>query len=150
MKSSVPTFKAALLARLKTALNPLQVVWGNPDPVPMQDKIVSIGATKGRKLDYIAAMTQANESYEVEVLVSVQGSALRSTEAMAEEAWAIASMVETSVLEWAAIGYDGVVNIAVPSEAVDEETIVLDPTPGKTPTREVSVTLTLSVLARIS
>lgn len=155
MKSSVPAFKAALLARLQADPDitgtDLTVSWGDPYPDRAGAEAIFIGQTTNRALDFTCALSQANETYEVEVRVSVTGSHLEP--APWARAYELADAVAESARSWnqdtvspLPTGAWGSVNVVMPGASTDDESLISD---GKTTSREAGVTLTLHVTARI-
>lgn len=152
MRSSVPPFKAGFLARLQAdpgiTGDDLIVAWGNPYPVRDTGELVIIGSTTGRKLDYTAGMTRANESYDIEVLISVTGPPQNPMDEREQRAYALADAVCESVRSWTAAGGPlvsgdwGQVNIVEVSESHDQDALLSS-------VREASVMLTVHVTARI-
>lgn len=150
--STVPAFKAALLARLQgdstltadsTATGgKLTIAWGDPHPERAESGLVAIGATSSRTVEYTASMTQANERYEVSVLVSVIDRVNNSREALWTRAYALADAVTESLRAWNATGLDGVVERAWVTGSSDDEAV-------DAAIREASITLTVSVLGRM-
>lgn len=158
MKSSVPGFKAALIARLQanTAIaadgaangGDLEVILGNPQPETAPKSIIVIGDMSNHKYDYVCAMTQANESYDVEAIVSLVDSTANDKQALVDRAYGLADMVHADMLAWSDAGFlDGsgkkAADIVLPEITSDQEFTGAD-------AREFAVTLTLHVTARVS
>jgi hypothetical protein len=142
MTSTVPAFKAALLARLTTALAGVsEVHWGD-DPDKQGQKVVLIGPVSNRELQFVAAMTQANETYDLDLIVSVVAPLQESYSVLVDAAYAIADAVIDSVLSWRETSYGGVVDIVMPGQASDSESTDGD-------WHEAAVALSLHVTARV-
>lgn len=141
--STVPAFKRAL----KALIEGLSVVTDNDlvtigHPTTKQPaKLIVVGDTSNRVLRYVAGMTQANETYDVEVLVSVVGSVKDDHDTIADRAYVISDAVEEAVRIWTLDGCGGVVNTCLPNPSKDEEAV-----DGSV--REVSVTMQFSVAGR--
>lgn len=77
MNSSVPAFMAALITRLeadpKIDTSKVKVSWGNPNPANWPRTVVIFGPVTNRKREYVAARTQANETYDVAVRINRTG-----------------------------------------------------------------------------
>lgn len=145
MTSSIPAFKAALLARLDAATaTDVQVTWGSPHPAPMQPKFAWIGGTRERTIQYVAGMAAANERYLVDITITVAGSAQQPQSDLLTAAYVIDDAMRTSLLTWKGTDYDGVVDYVVPGPGEDAE--ALTETGAE---REASVKLTVEVMARI-
>jgi hypothetical protein len=141
MTSTVPAFKSALKTRLASSLASLaEVYYGAASPNKMGAKVLLIGPAKNRTLEFVAGMSQANESYDVEVIASVIGPVQETHEALAALAYGIIDGTISSVLSWAALP-SGVNNI-IPGESEDEEAV-------GDGFREAYVKQTLHVQARI-
>lgn len=146
MTSSIPAFKAALLARLiaDESLDGVGLSRGNPYPSRASDEAVFIGSATAQPLDYMGAMTSANEVYSVDVLVSVIGSSQTAYADLEDRAHAIADVVRASVHSWRLEGFGDTGALMVsPGELRDEEN--LDDSG-----REASVTLSIDVTARVT
>jgi hypothetical protein len=153
MQSSVPKFKKALLARLlaDTTLaanslangTDLTISWGNPHPDQASQALVVIDDTKNRQLAWVAAMTQANETYDVSIYISITGSARNDREALWQRAYDLSDAVQNSVLAWAASGYGGTVSIVIPQPSHDQDAVANE-------MREAAIMFDLSVTARLS
>ncbi len=148
MASSIPAFLAALKARLAadatiTAAS-AQVTLGNPAPAAPQAKVVGIGGdVADRRLDYIAAMTQANESYVVDVVAIVEVSVHDTPDGLLTAAYALIDAIEASVLAWSKAGCGGTASSVAPvggSHSMSTDGTV----------RDLIVVVRLQVTARIS
>ena len=87
MASSVPAFKTALKSRLATALTTASTVtYGAGNPDALGKRAVIVGPAKNRVLEHVCGMTIAgapiNETYDVDVIVSVVGPEQESHEAL--------------------------------------------------------------------
>lgn len=144
MQSSIPGVKSALVTRLQavTGLAAVQVSYGNPYPDVEEREAVFLGKVTRQPLDFMAAMTQANETYSLDVLVSIIVSSLSPCEDAEARAYAVADLVTASVLSWQLEGYGGHAVIVLPGGSTSEESVDGD-------VREVSVLLTFDVTARI-
>lgn len=137
--STIPAFKAALLARLQadTALGaaspPVQVVWGHPYPRQPESELVMIGRANSQSdegAEYPAGQRAAGlgrlsreERYTVEVTVSVLRKARDTSYQVIEtRAYQLAAAVESSLKAWAAqpTPFDGVVRWALVTACGDD------------------------------
>jgi len=153
MRSSVPGFKAALLARLKAdpaiTGSDLIVSWGNPFPDTETSELVAIGSVTNRKLEFVAGMSQANETYDLEVLTSIVGAIVNDMEPREVRAYALSDAIAESIRTWnlaggpLATGDGWQVNICEPTDSHDQDALV---TGGN---REASVMQTFHVTARV-
>lgn len=142
MVSSIPALKKALLARLTTDLASLSEVHYGADSEKMGDDILLIGKASNPHMDYLAAMTAANESYDIEIISSVVGPIQALYSSLVDRAFAINDAAVASVLAWKDADYGGVVDIIVPMGAADDEAV-------GDGWHEAAVTQTLHVTARI-
>lgn len=149
MRSAVPAFKKALLERLEKtkALAEVTVSWGNPYPDDAGDEVIIIGNTTGKGKGHVAGLSQANEVFSVDIIISVVGSAQTGLKELVERAYELAEAVDDSVIDWAKepVKYGGVVTMVVPGLWSDGEAVTDD---GDW--REASVITQLDVTARIS
>lgn len=148
MPSTIPSFKAALLARLQAnaGLAAAQISWGNPYPARMADELIIIGnATAGQNPVGLGSNAK-EEQYELEILVSIAGSARTSQQTLEERAFTLAGVIETSIINWRteASPFGGVVSWALVDSMSSGEGIS-----QSGDTREASVSIKLSVTARI-
>lgn len=128
MESSVPYFKAALLARLSVVVAAGGVAfWGNPHPAVWPAKVLLIGDTSNRAHTYVCGMSQCNEEYDVELVANAAGAAANANATNQIAAYALMNAVETSLLDWTVAadplcsGAWGQVNAAVPGAGSDGE-----------------------------
>jgi len=141
MTSTIPAFKTALAARLKPAIAALaEVYYGLADPNKMGSKVLLIGPAKNRTLEFVAGMSQANESYDVEIIASVVGPVQESFETLVALAYGVIDATISNILAWDALP-SGVNNV-IPSESEDDEAV-------GDGFREAYVKQTLHVQARI-
>lgn len=144
MTSSVPSFKTALKSRLATALTPAKVSYGAGNPDALGKRAVIVGPAKNRVLEHVCGMTIAgapiNETYDVDVIVSVIGPEQESHEALSLIAYGLVDGIVTSVLSWAPLPTG--INAVVPVESEDGEN-------SGDGWREAFVAQTLHVTARI-
>jgi hypothetical protein len=132
MQSHVPAVKTALKDRLKATLGTTaEVYYGSGDPGKMGSRAVLIGPVKNRKTDFTCGMTQANESFDIEVMTSVVGPLQDSFEALVKVAY--------DILAW---DYSAAANTIVPADSSDDEAV-------GDGFREAVVKQTLHVMARI-
>jgi hypothetical protein len=154
MRSSVPGFKAALLARLGADPNitgpDLMVTWGNPYPLSESGELVVVGNVANRKKAFVAGMTAANETYDLEVLVSVVGAVANDTPAREARAYALADAVDESIRTWnlsggpLASGDGWQVSSCLPADSHEQDALLSGAS------REASVMQTYSVMARLT
>lgn len=144
MQSSVPSFKAALLARLQAdaGLADVGVSWGNPHPKRMGKEVVIIGNATGTGRQFLAGMTAALEKYNLEILISVVGPAQSSQQTLLTRAYALFDVVENSVLAWKDTGYAAGAIVVLIDSPHDQEAVTED-------VREASVVFNLQVTAGI-
>lgn len=157
--SGVPAFKKALKARLEN--NPeiladaaanggdLEVVLGNPHPLNAPKTIIVIGAMSNHSYDYTCGMTQANELYDILLVVSLVDYVANDKTALIDRAYGLADMITRDMLTWN-IGstiLDGygteVANAVIPDIEADQEFTADD-------AREFMVELKLHVVGRVS
>jgi len=147
MSSTIPTVKANLLTRFKadSDLSGIQISWGNPYKTRMQEELIIIGNARLSELPAGLGSDSREENYTVDVVVSIARTARETQQTMETRAFAIAAVIEDSIIDWrteASVfsGLNGWIEVQGMSsgEAVSED--------GKT--REASVTITLSVVAR--
>ena len=153
MRSSVPYFKTALLARLKaaTALQgpDILVSWGNPYPDDAPGQLVAVGSAHDRSREFVAGMSQARETYAVDVLVSVVDAPENPIADREVRAYELADAVDESVRAWNLMGGPlvsgdwGQVSAAVPGESSDGDALITGSE------RESLIKLTLNVTARV-
>jgi fumarylacetoacetate (FAA) hydrolase family protein len=140
MQSHVPAVKTALKDRLKATLGTTaEVYYGSGDPGKMGSRAVLIGPVKNRKTDFTCGMTQANESFDIEVMTSVVGPLQDSFEALVKVAYDINDAIVTDILAW---DYSAAANTIVPADSSDDEAV-------GDGFREAVVKQTLHVMARI-
>ncbi|MEI6724605.1 MAG: hypothetical protein WCN81_00105 [Actinomycetes bacterium] len=147
MQSSVPAFKLAFTARIAAVITGPHALayWGNPLPKGLPKEAALVGPTKSRDLVWRGGMTQANETYEIEVVVSVLGPIQKSQEELLTRAYALNDLIISDVIgAWKALDYGGVVDIVLPGSATDAELI---DDAGKD--REARITQSYSVTAKI-
>lgn len=147
MSSSIPSFKAALLARLQAdaGFAGVQVSWGHPYPSRLQDELIIIGNAGNERQEPVGFPTNAKEEeYSVAMLVSVTGPSRTPQQTLEERAFVLAAVIETSITAWKATAFDAVVAWALAGGMSAKEVISED---GGT--REASVSFAISVTARI-
>lgn len=148
MPSSVPGFKAAIEMRWKAVAKSLDpnilVSWGNPHPDKMPARIVILDDTKNHALQFVAAMTQANETYDVSCYISVTGRVQNSRQGLWDSAYALYFALVTDIIAWnQAGGFPAGVNVVVPVQSHDQDALTSD-------IREASIMFDLAVTARIA
>lgn len=157
LKSSVPYFKRALLARIKANPNvtgqQLVVSWGNPYPLTMGRELVVIGNTENRQRTYTAGLHQARETYDIDVLVSIAEHPLNDMDARETKAYEIADAIEGDLVAWnlsaapLVAGDFGTVDICLVTLSADTDSL---DSVDAIDVREGTVTLKLSVTARLT
>jgi hypothetical protein len=104
MESSIPYLKIALRDRLIADpgidAGTTVVSVGNPHPDDWGYEAIIIGAMSEWSHTHVAAMTQENEEYKVEILVNVVGTPMDAYDALQMRAYALASIVRESVETW--------------------------------------------------
>lgn len=158
MKSSVPAFKAALVARLQADASILvdaaanggdmAVCLGNPHPYQAPKTVIVVGPMSAHKYEYVAAMTQANETYDIEVYVSLVDAAANDKQTLVDRTYSLADMVHASVLAWDTGDFHNAEGVKVADDVIPE--ITSDQDFSGDDAREFAVTLTLHVIARVS
>ncbi|MBT9156744.1 MAG: hypothetical protein DDT37_01732 [Firmicutes bacterium] len=145
MPSTIPRFKAALLARLQTSpgLAGIQVSWGNPHPARLADELIVIDAATARQTLGSMGTRPQDERYTLDIVVSVTGPARATQQSLEERAFALAAVIEKNVIDWRESGLPfGILWVQVEGLTSGE---------AFTPqgdTREASVVLTVAVIAR--
>ncbi len=161
--STIPAFKAALLARLTVdvalgaASPPVQVSWGHPYPKQPERDLVIIGRAEsaadegadfpgGQRSGALGRFSR-EERYVVTVAVSVLRQNRDAPYSDIEtRAYQIASAVEVSLRTWAAqtIPYDGIVRWAFVTSCGDDVEAI------NTEEREARVLMRLSCSQRLT
>ncbi len=143
--TTIPRFKAALLSRLQAdpGLAGIQVSWGNPHPARLADELIVLDAATARQTPGSLGTRERDERYTLDVIVSVAGPARIPQQAMEERAFALAAVIETSIINWCESGLPhGVLWVQVEGIVSGE---------AFTPqgdTREASVVMAFTVFAR--
>jgi hypothetical protein len=144
MASSVPAFKTALKSRLTATLKTAQVSYGAGNPDALGKQAIIVGPAKNRVLEHVCGMgisgAPINETYDVDVIVSVIGPEQETHEALSLIAYGLVDGIVSSVLSWNPLPSG--VDIVVPVESEDGEN-------SGEGWREAFVTQTLHVTARI-
>lgn len=148
MTSAIPRFKAALLNRLQSnpSLAGVQISWGHPYPAQLAGELVLIGDVTS-DADPVGLGTIAREeSFRVEVTVSVSGTSRTTHQVYEERAFALAGIVEASVSAWRteATPFAGTVAWAIPGVTATSEGVS-----ASGDAREAKVTLSVTCVARI-
>ena len=154
--TSVPHFKAALIARLVAtpalASGKVTISRGHPYPKRWANESVLVGGMSGYQQSPACALTQRREHYDVEITANVEGSAQDPYEDFETRAYALAAEVETSLTEWTRAsdhlceGDWGHVAAAVPDYVSDQEGI--DQEEGQAPRgRDATVHMVVHVTA---
>ena len=154
LESSDPYFKEALVARLEAtpalATRRTLIAWGNPHPKRWARETIIIGGTTDRTYRYVAAMTQANEEYDVGLFANFTGPLLNRNADNQRKAYELATAVEASLIEWTRAGGHlvdgpwGFVWAAVPNLSPSHDVEGIDK--GG---RDASVICTIRVKARL-
>ena len=150
MPSTIPAFKAALLARLsaEAGLLGVQVSWGHPYPARLADELIIIGnATSAPGQSPVGLGSgDREEEYHVALLISVAGSARVTQQALEERAFELAAAIEQSMIAWQfeEAPFGGVVDWALVLSMQSAEVLA-----ESGDAREASVTITVAVTARI-
>ena len=150
MASSIPAFKAALLARLsaEAGLLGVQVSWGHPYPARLADELIIIGNATSAPGQRPVGLGSGDreEEYHLVLLISVAGSARIPQQALEERAFGLAATIERSMIAWQfeEAPFDGVVDWALVRSMESDGTIA-----ESGDAREASVTITLAAVARI-
>ncbi|MBT9154751.1 MAG: hypothetical protein DDT39_01430 [Firmicutes bacterium] len=145
MSSTVPRFKAALLARLQanTSLAGIQISWGNPHPARLADELIIIDAATALQTLGSLGTRERDERYRLDIIVSVSGPARATQQSLEERAFALAAIIEKSVIDWRESGLpQGVLWVQVEGISSGE---------AFTPqgdTREASAMLAVAAIAR--
>lgn len=102
MGSTVLAIRASLAEALADAMPPdALVVVGHPHPLPQVEKLVVVGPATRRELAYVHGLAAANESYSLEVVVSVVAPAEAPYSDVAAVAYAMADAAVAAVAAWA-------------------------------------------------
>lgn len=159
IRSSAPKFKSALQTRLEAIAGlgrgTTLISRGHPYPKGWAGHTIIIGQVLNRRRQWVAAMTQCNEEYDVEILISAGGSAQDPYSGFEDQAYALADAVEDSLISWTregggelVTGAWGQVLTAIPGEAGDQEGI--EGEENRAPkSRESVVSLMVHVAARL-
>lgn len=151
--STAPTVKAAIRTRLAadSNLTNVQITHGSPYPKRPEGELVLIGrAVAGDPFGTFGAgqsphalgQTSREERYTIDLVVSVLSSARDDYATLEARAYQIAGYIDTNLRAWQASAFDGVARWVIPTGSEDREGLDND-------NREASVTMTLSVAARI-
>ena len=154
--SSVPYFKAALVARLAAttalATGTTTVSRGNPYPKRWANEAVLVGGMSNYQQRLVGGLTQRREEYDVEITANVAGSAQDPYEDFESRAYVLAAAVETSLTEWTRTGEIlcsgawGHAAISIPTYVSDQEGIDIDD--NATPrSRDATVRMSVHVIA---
>lgn len=162
--SAIPTFKAALLARIEAiadiVTDQVQVSWGHPFPKFLERELVFLGKTALAEdgtepvgLGYGVGVTDRDEHFTQEVIVSVAGAPQTSQQTMETRAFVIAHLVEASIIAWAtgATPYGNTLGggWAIPAGMEPDEALEVGADDIVTG-REASVRFLVDVVARLS
>ncbi|MGE0025702.1 MAG: hypothetical protein AB7O78_01685 [Thermoleophilia bacterium] len=144
--SSIPAFKAALLARLQAdaALADVLVTWGYPHSTKPGSEWVNLGATTGIQATAAVGQKRREETYDQTVTVSCTSALKNEQQALSERAFAIAAAVEDSLRTWSMTPpfFDGVVRVALVTGMDLDEYVSNEE-------REARITLRISCAQRI-
>ncbi len=145
MPSTVPRFKAALLARLQSApgLAGIQVSWGNPHPARLADELIILATATALQTPGSLGTRERDERYTLDIIVSVSGPARATQQSLEERAFSLAAVIEKSIIDWRESGLPHDILMAQVEGITSGEAF----TP-QGDTREASVVLTVAVLAR--
>ena len=139
--STIPAFKAALLARLQAdaGLSGVQITYGHPYPLQPADEMVflgnSVGANPTLATNAPAGQSSAaigqyrrEERYTLDVFASVHKHNREIQKTVTERAFAIAGVVETSLRVWTGENpaFGGVVRWALVTGLDHVETVDVD------------------------
>lgn len=119
--STIPAFKTALKVLLDAAISTAEVYYGTGDPEQMAESAVIIGPARSDPLAFTCGMTQANETYDIDVISSVARSSVEPYETLVEEAYALNDQVVAAVLGWDTLPTG--VNNVIPAESDDTENV---------------------------
>ena len=155
--SSVPKFKAALLDRLRSVPDLFDVTLsrGNPYPVAWGWEAITIGAATNRTWVSVAAMTQVDEQYDVDLLANRISAPQDPHEQNEDRAYELMDIAAGSVWEWVTgpsplvSGDWGFVQVVTMYPAYDREGMNEEPNSGKVTARDAAVILPLHVIARL-
>lgn len=164
--SAIATFKAALLARLAAdatlVSEQVQVSWGNPYPKAGHRELVFLGAatageTEPVGLGYTVGVTDREERFAQEVIVSVVGPPEETQQTLETRALAIAETAQASIIAWAqgATPFGNTLGggWAIPGGITTTEALEIQTDEGGNEYvvgREASVRFLIDVVARLS
>lgn len=152
--STIPAFKAALVARLQAdaSLTGVQVSYGMPYPPPGERETVLVLGTRaddptgGSGGQRAAALGQLRreERYVLELVVSVLKPAQEDQQDVTERAFALAAAIEDSIRTWgtASPPFGGLIRWAQVTSVTHSE-------PANAQEREAAVGIDLACAARI-
>mgnify|MGYP000952277341 CR=1 FL=1 len=154
MASSVPYVKAALKTRIEAALTAAGqsalVSRGHPYPKAWAGHTVVIGKATIGDAQRVAAGTQENEHYDVELLICAAGSAQDAYSGFEDAAYALRTIIVSDLLAWAPLpsGSWGHVLTIEPVGGSDQEGIEED-RKGSPKSRDATVAVNVRVAARL-
>ncbi|MBT9154953.1 MAG: hypothetical protein DDT39_01643 [Firmicutes bacterium] len=123
----------------------IQVAWGNPHPARLADELVIIDTATARQTPGSLGTRQQDERYTLDIIISVSAPARATQQSLEERAFALAAVVEKSVINWRESG--------LPSNVIWAQVEGITSGEAFSPqgdTREASVVLTIAVIARTS
>lgn len=149
MPSSIPDTKALIKTRLTTAL-PADVLISRGDPAPTAAgrRSVIIGKAESTQQPTQLGTTAREESYTLELVVTVAPTTLEAYSVIETEAYDIVADIEADLLAWQAAGFTGLNGWATVESMTDSEVLTLAQD-GSVTGRKASVSVLVAVTTRL-
>jgi len=149
--STIRDMKADLKTRFDADddLSGVQITRGNPYPTRTQEEQVIIGPVTQQELPAGLGNNGIEETYDIDIIVSIQRSSRESYETLEDRAFVIAGHIEESMIDWRSEspvfnGLEGWIQVS----AITTNEALITNEAGQVTEREAFVTITFSVVAR--